>query len=214
MQQLQVKRYVFWLCLEMRVRRTLKWCIDELIKHIEFSSTDVECRFLISACLSVLKLLCSVWVEPSGTEHVSGEHSSTSPRYGTCQHRGCLRSCSKPWINSVCSTPCLKKLGRHFRPVWTLLPFILNGELDPVSALCVQAVVLPWRSLWGELFRTPTDTHSRSSFHVSHLFINISQFCDQSSPLWAPVWLIALADIHCIVGSVCPLQLADCGICN
>lgn len=152
---------MFWLCLKIRVRRTLKWCIDELIKHIECRSTDVECRFLISACLSVLKLLCSVWVEPSGTEHVSGEHSSMSPRYGTCQHRGCLRSCSKPWINSVCSTLCLKKLGRHFRPVWTLLPFILNGELDPVSALCVQAVVLPWRSLWGELFRTPTDTHSR-----------------------------------------------------
>jgi hypothetical protein len=54
--------------------------LGELIKHIDRAAA-MQCGFLISACLSVLKLLCSTWVEPSGTEHVSGKHCSSSCTY-------------------------------------------------------------------------------------------------------------------------------------
>ena len=102
---------------------------------------------------------------------------------------------------------CASEVGRHFRPARSLLPFILNGALGPQKPHCVsKQLSYPEGPSKGSSLWTPTDTHSRSSFHVSHLFINISQFCDQSPPLWVPVWLIALADIQCILDFVCPLH--------
>lgn len=73
------------LCQKIALRRVHLWFIDGLIKHIDCYSSDSEGGFLISACLSVLKLLYPVCVEPSGTEHVGliRKHSSVSPNTPT-----------------------------------------------------------------------------------------------------------------------------------
>lgn len=107
--------------------------LGELIKHIDRAAA-MQCGFLISACLSVLKLLCSIWVEPSGTEHVSGKHCSSSRTLAMLSLHF-LPPHSKPWINSQsCTHAFTCRMHRwmyRYMHTQTLPPEFQNHVLTP-----------------------------------------------------------------------------------
>lgn len=79
-------------------------------------------------------------------------------------------------------------------------------RLRPTASHCVLELSAPEGPFEGSSFGPPQIFILRAHLWVgSHLFINISHFCDQSPPPWASVWLIALAHFQRIVGPVCPL---------
>lgn len=133
-----------------------EWCIDELIRHIDRCSIDAECGFLISACLSVLKL----WVEPSGTEHVSTEHSSVYP------HPKGTHSRRRPRSDSNLRTPPSKP-GRHFSPLspssWIRAPrphCPSKQSSSPEGPSGVDLIWAPSRHSFSELTSCITSLHT------------------------------------------------------
>lgn len=98
---------------------------------------------------------------------------------------------------------CASEIGLHFRPAWSLPPFILNGALGPQKPRCVSEQS---SSPEGPSEGAPLDPH-RYSF--SELISCITSLHKYFTGLWSKPTSVSLCLPNCVGSYMCILDVSS-----